>query len=82
MMGVFFAATGLGNKVAGIVGESASSFGEYAIFVGILIFTVAVGLIFIALLKPLKRLTHGAEEEKEIIEPQQEKFELADDSLQ
>jgi dipeptide/tripeptide permease len=25
MMGVYFAATGLGNKVAGIIGESASS---------------------------------------------------------
>jgi POT family proton-dependent oligopeptide transporter len=32
MMGVYFAATGLGNKVAGIVGESASDFGEYAVF--------------------------------------------------
>lgn len=81
MMGVYFAATGLGNKVAGIVGESASSFGEYSIFVGILIFTVVIGFIFIALLKPLKRLTHGAEDEKEMSEPQQEKFELADDSL-
>lgn len=81
MMGVFFAATGLGNKVAGIVGESASSFGEYSIFVGILVFTVITGFIFIALLKPLKRLTHGAEDEKEISEPQQEKFELADDTI-
>ena len=32
MMGVYFAATGLGNKVAGVIGESASEFGEYAIF--------------------------------------------------
>jgi POT family proton-dependent oligopeptide transporter len=29
MMGVYFAATGLGNKVAGIIGESASDLGEY-----------------------------------------------------
>jgi POT family proton-dependent oligopeptide transporter len=28
MMGVYFAATGLGNKVAGIIGESASDLGE------------------------------------------------------
>ncbi len=69
MMGVYFAATGLGNKVAGIVGESASDFGEYTIFSGILVFTVIIGLLFILLLKPLKRLTHGAEDnERELIE--------------
>jgi POT family proton-dependent oligopeptide transporter len=32
MMGVYFAATGLGNKVAGIIGESASDLGEYSVF--------------------------------------------------
>jgi len=68
MMGVYFAATGLGNKVAGIVGESASDFGEYAIFAGITGFTVIVGLIFIFLLKPLKRLTHGVEDEERVLE--------------
>jgi POT family proton-dependent oligopeptide transporter len=31
MMGVYFAATGLGNK-AGIIGESASDLGEYSVF--------------------------------------------------
>jgi dipeptide/tripeptide permease len=34
MMGVYFAATGLGNKVAGIIGESASDLGEYSVFLG------------------------------------------------
>ena len=62
MMGVYFAATGLGSKVAGIVGEAASDFGEYTIFLSITIFTVIVGLLFIAILKPLKRLIHGAED--------------------
>jgi len=62
MMGVYWAATGLGNKVAGIIGESASEFGEFSIFTGIAIFTVIFGIIVIALLKPLKRLTHGAED--------------------
>src|SRR5690606_10973236 len=32
MMGLYFASTGLGNKVAGIVGENASEFGELTIF--------------------------------------------------
>ena len=81
MMGVYFAATGLGSKVAGIVGESASEFGEYTIFSGILIFTVIVGILFISILKPLKRLTHGAEEASDIEVLEQEKYELADEKL-
>ena len=68
MMGVYFAATGLGSKVAGIVGEAASDFGEYTIFFGILIFTVIIGTLFILILKPLKRLTHNVEENERILE--------------
>lgn len=68
MMGVYFAATGLGSKVAGIVGEAASDFGEYTIFFGILIFTVIIGALFIIILKPLKRLTHNVEENERILE--------------
>lgn len=79
MMGVYFAATGLGNKVAGIVGESASDYGELTIFSGILIFTVLIGGLFILILKPLKRLTHGAEEkERDLKLEESEGFELAD----
>ena len=62
MMGTYFAATGLGNKLAGLVGEWAQNAGELQIFTGITIFTVVVSLLVIALLKPLKRLTHGAED--------------------
>ncbi len=62
MMGAYFAATGLGNKVAGLLGEAAADAGEKAIFTGIVITTVVIGLIVLALLKPLKRLTHGAED--------------------
>ena len=64
MMGVYFAATGLGNKVAGIVGESATDLGEYTVFLGITGSTIIIGILFILLLKPLKRLTHGAEDEE------------------
>ncbi|NNJ89697.1 MAG: peptide MFS transporter [Eudoraea sp.] len=64
MMGVYFAATGLGNKVAGLIGESASEAGELNIFAGITIFCVIFGLLVITILKPLKRLTHKAEEEE------------------
>ena len=67
MMGVYFAATGLGNKVAGLIGESASKAGELNIFAGITIFCVAFGLLVVAILKPLKRLTHGAEDDERAI---------------
>jgi POT family proton-dependent oligopeptide transporter len=66
MMGVYFAATGLGNKVAGLLGEAALSghegVGEFEIFTGIGIFSVVFGLILLAFLKKLKVLTHGAED--------------------
>jgi POT family proton-dependent oligopeptide transporter len=62
MMGVYFASTGLGNKVAGIIGESAQTTGEVKTFLGITITCVVFGILVIILLKPLKRLTHGAEE--------------------
>jgi len=79
MMGLYFAATGLGGKVAGVLGENSEHLGEYTIFTGIVVFTVAFGLLVIALLKPLKRLTHGAEDnEREMHYDETEGFELAD----
>lgn len=79
MMGVYFAATGLGNKVAGMLGEYSQSAGELEIFTGIAVLCTLIGLLVIALLKPLKRLTHGAEEIKEgTANEEQEGFELAD----
>ncbi|MEH6407446.1 MAG: peptide MFS transporter [Leeuwenhoekiella sp.] len=80
MMGVYFAATGLGNKVAGVVGESASQFGEFSVFLTLVIFTAVIGIFFLLILKPLKRLTHGAEDnEREMLE--QENYELADPEI-
>ncbi|NND05107.1 MAG: peptide MFS transporter [Saprospiraceae bacterium] len=61
MMGAYFAATGLGNKVAGALGEWSVSLGEFKIFTGIAIFCTIIGILVILVLKPLKRLTHGAE---------------------
>lgn len=79
MMGVYWAATGLGNKVAGIIGQSASEAGELKIFGGLFIFAVLFGLLVIALLKPLKRLTHGAEDKEVIVSNDEtEGFEMAD----
>ena len=62
MMGSFFAATGLGNKVAGMLGGSASQAGELQVFTGIFIFTAVFGITLLVFLKKLKALTHGAED--------------------
>jgi len=62
MMGIYFAATGLGNKVAGLVGELAQSAGELEVFTGIFIFCVAFGSLLLVFFKKLKTLTHGAEQ--------------------
>jgi len=62
IMGLYWAATGLGNKVAGKIGELSQSLGEFEIFLGIAIVWSIIGLLVIAMLKPLKRLSHGAED--------------------
>ncbi len=61
MMGAYFAATGLGNKVAGLIGENASNIGDFWTFTGIGIFCSVFGLLVILIIKPLKRLVHEAE---------------------
>jgi len=62
MMGIYFATTGLGNKAAGLLGESSSIFGEFKVFTGIAIFCVAFALLVFVFFKKLKALTHGAED--------------------
>jgi POT family proton-dependent oligopeptide transporter len=62
MMGVYFAMTGFGSKLAGLLGEWSESLGEYVIFTGIAGFTIVVGLLVMLVLKKLKALTHGAED--------------------
>ncbi|CAM1345078.1 peptide MFS transporter [Tenacibaculum amylolyticum] len=62
MMGVYFAMTGFGNKLAGLLGESASELGEFTVFTGIAVFCVAFGLLVLLFRKKLETLTHGAED--------------------
>ena len=64
MMGIYFAMTGLGNKVAGLLGESASNFGEFAVFTGIALFCIVFGALVMLLRKKLEALTHGAEDDE------------------
>lgn len=78
MMGVYWAATGLGNKVAGVIGESSVEAGEFKVFGGLFIFAVLFGFLVLLLLKPLKRLTHGAEDnEVAVHNDEPEGFELS-----
>ena len=62
MMGIYFATTGLGNKAAGLLGESSSIYGDFNVFTGIAIFCVVFALLVFIFLKKLKALTHGAED--------------------
>jgi POT family proton-dependent oligopeptide transporter len=78
MMGAYFAATGFGSKLAAVVGGMAEGAGEFQIFTGIFIFTLLFGGLILALLKPLKRLTHGAEDLEGTSNEETEGFELAD----
>ncbi|NNM22643.1 MAG: peptide MFS transporter [Flavobacteriaceae bacterium] len=79
MMGVYFAMTGFGNKLAGLLGEASEKLGEFTIFTGIAGFCVVFGLLVLAFRKKLEALTHGAEDnEREMRYDETEGFELAD----
>jgi len=67
MMGVYFAMTGIGNKLAGLLGESASHYGEFTIFTGIAVFCILFGLLVMLFRKKLHDLTHGAEDDEHVI---------------
>ncbi len=62
-MGAYFMVSGIGNKLAGYVGEAAQNAGEYTIFMGVLVFCVSFGLLLVLFVKKLKKLTHGADDE-------------------
>lgn len=78
MMGVYFAMTGFGNKLAGLLGEASESLGEYKIFTGIAVFCVLFGAIVMVFRKKLESLTHGAEDNERTMNEEAEGFELAD----
>ena len=80
MMGAYFAATGLGNKVAGLVGAMSEGAGEFQVFTGIAVFCTLFGVLILLILKPLKRLTHGAENIQGTSNEEAEGFELADNN--
>lgn len=65
MMGAYFAVTGLGNKLAGVIGEAAEKMGALEVFTAVTVFCLVFGLLLLVFVKKLKALTHGAEEDLE-----------------
>ncbi|TNJ44728.1 peptide MFS transporter [Tamlana fucoidanivorans] len=79
MMGVYFAMTGFGSKLAGLLGEWSESQGEYTIFTGIAIFCVTLGALVLIVRQKLEVLTHGVEDEEvEMHYDETETYELAE----
>lgn len=78
MMGVYFAVTGFGSKLAGLLGEWSQSLGEFKIFTGIAVFCVVFGFIMLALRDKIEPLTHGVEDKEGQTHDETEGFELAD----
>ncbi len=64
MMGIYFAMTGFGNKLAGLLGESAEGLGEFTVFTGIAIFCTVFGALVLLFRNKLELLTHGAEDDE------------------
>jgi len=64
MMGIYFAMTGFGSKLAGLLGEWSSTLGEFTIFTGIAVTCVTIGVIVLILRPKLEALTHGVEDEE------------------
>ncbi|WP_017731672.1 peptide MFS transporter [Nafulsella turpanensis] len=65
MMGLYFAATGMGNYVAGWIGVWAQTLGELEVFSYIAGFTIVLGIILMLLTRKINKLTHGAEDNHE-----------------
>ncbi len=59
IMGIYFAAIGIGNKLAGTIGQYSEKFGEKSIFLGITLVCITVGLIVVLFNKKLSKLSHG-----------------------
>lgn len=62
IMGIYFAVTGLANKLASEIGKSSELLGELTIFWGLVAFGIVVGVGLLLLTKKLKAMAYGAED--------------------
>jgi proton-dependent oligopeptide transporter, POT family len=61
LMGTWFLANAIANKLAGVIGSKAGKLGEFAIFGGIAATAALGGLVLLALSGTLRRMMHGAD---------------------
>ena len=61
VMGIYFAAIGIGNKIAGLIGQYSEKLGEKTIFISITLVCTFVGVTVIFFQKRLNKLAHGAD---------------------
>ena len=59
VMGIYFAAIGIGNKLAGTIGQNSEKLGEKFIFIGITCVCMIVGFTVILFSRKLSKLSHG-----------------------
>ena len=61
VMGLYFATMGVGNKLAGSIGQYSQTIGESQTFLGITIFCLIFSFFLLLILKKLEKLTHNAD---------------------
>jgi len=61
IMGIYFAAIGMGNKLAGLIGQYSERLGEQKVFLGITLICLLVGSMVLFFHKSLNNLSHGAD---------------------
>ena len=61
LMGTWFLANAVANKIAGAIGGYADELGEFKLFAVIVAFTAVAGVVLVALAGPLRRMMHGAD---------------------
>ncbi len=59
IMGLYFAAIGIGNKLAGTIGQYSDKLGEKTVFLGITFICSFIGVLIIFLQKKMNKLSHG-----------------------
>jgi len=69
IMGIYFAVTGLSDKLASEIGKQADKLGDLTVFIGLVIFAVTMGSLLAILSNRISKLTHGAEDNEEEMKP-------------
>jgi POT family proton-dependent oligopeptide transporter len=66
LMGTWFLANAIANKLAGTIGAYAEQAGEFQVFLGLVVATALAGVLLAALSPLLTRMMHGADEVTEV----------------